>query len=148
MFLHPEDQSSWNYITERLPNGQIADGQIIVSTKIDSAFPKDIIFTGQPTMDMIPLDDEAKVMITALEKKWKHPINDFVGSFADQLPTIWAQQLEVAKAKTEAPSVSTRELEDLRNKNDALSDQLAELKAIVEAIAHAPQPQPSLRRSL
>lgn len=133
-YLHPEDPSDWNYITERLPNGQISDGQIIVATKADSSFPKDIVFKGPPTMDMLPLDDEAKIMIAALQKKWSHPINDLsVGGFAEQLPMIWQQQLEAAK--TQAPNISTKALEDLQRQNQDLQEKLAELTAVVDALA-------------
>lgn len=148
MFLHPEDPSTWNYITERLPNGQIADGMIVVSTKEDTNFPKDIVFIGPPTMDMEPLDDEAKVMIAALQGKWKHPIDSLPGNFAEKLPDLWQQQIENAK-QAAAPNISTKELDDLRKANTTLAEQLAELKAIVEAIASAPPPAaPSLRRPL
>lgn len=136
MYLHPEDPSTWNYITERLPNGQIADGSIIVSTKEDPNFPKDLIFIGAPTMDMEPLDDEAKVMIATLQGKWKHPIDSLPGNFAEQLPMLWQQQIE--NAKQAGPSVSTKELDELRGQNAGLQRQLEELKAIVEAIASAP----------
>lgn len=151
MYLHPEDPSNWNQITERLPNGQIADGLIIVSTKADPQFPKDIIFIGAPTMDMIPLDDEAKVMIAELQGKWKHPINDLSGSFAEQLPILWQQQIEMANAKkSEAPNVSMKELDELRRQNQNFQDKLAELAAVVDAIASAPIPQTQSlsRRSL
>lgn len=150
MFLHPEDPSTWNYITERLPNGQIADGMIVVSTKEDPNFPKDIIFIGPPTMDMEPLDDEAKVLIAALQGKWKHPIDSLPGNFAEKLPDLWQQQIEAAKLNAmQAPAVSTKELDDLRRQNNTLAEQLAELKAVVEAIASAPAPtSSSSRRSL
>lgn len=147
-YLHPEDPSTWNYITERLPNGQIADGSIIVSTKEDSNFPKDLIFIGAPTMDMEPLDDEAKVLIAELQGKWKHPIDSLPGNFAEQLPMLWQQQIENAKQAV-APNISTKELDDLRRQNNSLAEQLAELKAVVEAIASAPPPAASsLRRPL
>ncbi len=147
MYLHPEDPSTWNYITERLPNGQIADGYIIVSLKEDPNFPKDIIFAGGCTMDMEPMDDEAKVMIATLQGKWKHPIDSLPGTFAEQLPFLWQQQLESEKLK--APTVSTKEIDELRGQNANLARQLEELKAVVEAIASTPPPQTSsLRRSL
>lgn len=143
IFLHPEDQSSWNYITERLPNGQIADGKIIVSTKEDPTYPKDIVFIGPPTMDMLPLDDEAKVLIATLQGKWKHPIDPMPGDFAQQLPMLWQQQIELAKSQQSsgAPNVSTRELEELRQQNKAMQDKLAELEVLIAAVASAPPPQ-------
>ncbi len=151
MCLHPEDQSNWNYVTERGPVGQVVDGIIVVSTKESSEFPKDYIFTGAPTMDMIPLDDEAKVAIAALQGKWKHPVMEIPGNFAEQLPLLWQQQFQAAadaKALGQGPSVSTRELDELRKNNETLTNQLAELKAIVEAIAHAPQASTPARRPL
>lgn len=138
MFLHPEDPGLWNYVTERGPMGQVVDGHIIITTKEDPAFPKDIFFVGAPTMDMEPLDDEAKVAIATLQGKWKHPINDLPGNFAEQLPMLWQAQLEAANNKKEAPTVSTRELDDLRRQNNDLSQKIAELAAIVESLAATP----------
>lgn len=149
MFLHPEDPSNWNYVTERLPNGQVSDGMIVVTTRDDTNFPKDLLFIGAPTMDMEPLDDDAKIAIAELQGKWKHPINDLPGSFAEQLPMLWQQQLENARIKTEPPTVSTRELDELKRQNSDLSQKLAELTAVVESIAAAPPVQASsARRSL
>lgn len=151
MFLHPEDYSQWNYITDRGPVGQAVDGIIVVTTKEDPNFPKDILFIGAPTMDMIPLDDEAKIAIAELQGKWKHPVMDVPGNFAEQLPQLWLQQLEAANnKKTEPSSVSLRELDDLRRQNTDLAQKLAELSAVVDALGAPTQAtaSDSVRRRL
>src|SRR5881392_1048059 len=53
LYLDPEIQADWNYPEE---------GAIIVSTKFDPAHRRDIVFTGPPTPDMEPVDDEAEAI--------------------------------------------------------------------------------------
>lgn len=52
MFLDPKDPGTFNY-----------PGEIIVSTKADPMYPRDIVFLGPPTQGMEPLDAEAEVLM-------------------------------------------------------------------------------------
>src|SRR6266705_1767114 len=63
MLLDPNDPADHNY-----------PGEIIVASAEDRAFPRDIIFLGDPTPDMEPIDDEAEAISEALASKWVHPI--------------------------------------------------------------------------
>src|ERR1035437_368992 len=51
-YLDPDDPSDCNY-----------PGEIIVATKEDKAWPRDIIMKGPPTADMEPIDDESIVIL-------------------------------------------------------------------------------------
>ena len=65
-FLDPDDTSDWNYIDMRDPRGNAIDGSIVVAWE-GSAKEKDLVFEGQPTPDMVPLDDEAKEISSKLK---------------------------------------------------------------------------------
>ncbi len=49
--------------------GQPPEGDIIVTNKPNPAFPRDVEFLGGPTLGMVPIDDEAKVLTAQLEKR-------------------------------------------------------------------------------
>lgn len=68
-FLHPEDPSDWNWTYDK------DSGEIIVCHE-GLGHEKDIIFIGDPTPDMIPLDDEAKAISSKLEKRWDRKLSD------------------------------------------------------------------------
>ena len=80
-YLNSEDPSSCNY-----------PGEIIVSTKANPAFPRDLVFIGPPTRDMEPLDDEAKKMLAKLD--YDHPIEGLPANFdADTVPVKAARRI-------------------------------------------------------
>src|SRR5262250_2477567 len=67
LYLNPDEPADWNdRVNER----------IIVSTKFDPASPRDYVFIGSPTPDMIPLDEEAQGITDDFVRRgvWKHPI--------------------------------------------------------------------------
>lgn len=75
MLLDPNDGSHQNY-----------PGAIIVTNKEDRAFPNDILFVGDPTPDMDPLDDEAEAISASFKDRWIHPIEALPGqSFSQSL---------------------------------------------------------------
>lgn len=61
LLLNPEDPADHNY-----------PGEIIVAQ--GTAQGKDILFVGEPTPDMEPLDEEARKISDSLRPKWAHPI--------------------------------------------------------------------------
>lgn len=65
LYLDPNNAADCNY-----------PGEIIVSNKHSAAHPKDIVFSGPPTPDMEPIDDEAIKITEPLKRKWEttHPI--------------------------------------------------------------------------
>lgn len=81
MYLDPRDSADHNY-----------PGEIIVTNRVDRAFPKDILFTdgkgglGEPTPEMEPLDDEAEKINESLQAKWVHPIESLPVTGANIIP--------------------------------------------------------------
>src|SRR5581483_11681993 len=51
--------------------------------------PHDIVFFGDPTPDMEPMDDEAEAISKSLEAKWVHPIDSLpaTGEYTEALLT-------------------------------------------------------------
>ncbi len=86
------------------PNG------IVVSDKEDPRFPRDYVIEGQPTLDMVPLDEEAERLSKDFQEKHggTNPIDELSGDFSSALLQRLEQQLAdliaggVAKA-TAAP---------------------------------------------
>lgn len=74
LMLDPRDAADHNY-----PQLEA----IIVANKPDRAFPHDIIFLGDPTPDMIPLDEDAEQISAGFAERWVHPI-DSLSSTYDQ----------------------------------------------------------------
>lgn len=81
MYLDPDDPADQNYK---------ADGLIIIAHSEDDRYPKDIIFIGDPTPDMIPLDTEAKEITARFQEAWGKPAVDigeegFTGALLNSL---------------------------------------------------------------
>jgi hypothetical protein len=53
----------------------VEEGEIVVCWK-DKGDPRDIVFFGDPTPDMEPLDDEAKEVSATFEEAWKRAPDD------------------------------------------------------------------------
>lgn len=63
LFMDPRDAADHNY-----------PGEIIVASPDGEHERKDILFKGDPTADMEPLDEEAEVISAKLRERWEHPI--------------------------------------------------------------------------
>jgi hypothetical protein len=86
--LDPRDQADfthkWGQQSQPGVHSDI-EGEIIVSRgpSIDS---KDIIFIGDPTPDMIPIDDEAKAISASFTEHWRYkPETEAPGMFSQSL---------------------------------------------------------------
>ncbi len=119
--LDPNDPADCNY-----------PGEIIVANDFDRAFPKDIVFKGEPTPDMEPLDDAAEALSNSLRHKWEHPIETLPvngGMSSDEQAFMAKMMQSFASVQQAAPApnagVSVEEFE-------ALKKQLAEMKALLE----------------
>jgi len=120
MLLDPKDPADWNYPEE-----------IIVAWE-GTPYSKDIIFLGEPTPEMEPLNTSAEEISARLHDRWSHPIND--------LPTVQLSQDEKSfyESMTKAfmamsaggppvtATVPRGEIEALRAEIDALKAKLAE----------------------
>lgn len=107
--LNPEDPGDWNYVYSKDGFGKPDTGEIIVAQGTHE--PRDIVFIGEPTPDMVPLDDEAKAITAKYAHKWKHPIESLTGTYADEMMKDLSAQLEeVRAASAPAPVEGMTEL--------------------------------------
>lgn len=128
MFLDPDNPGDVNY-----------DGMVVVGQG-KGTMPKDYIFTGPPTPDMEPLDDEAQAITDAESPKWVHPIESLPGQgygdallvgLTKQLETLMAQQKpaqSLGNVTTDAFEALKKQVEDLAKQNATLQAQLASAK--------------------
>lgn len=138
-YLDPNDVGDWNYKRNN------DDGEIIVTNLKDGGdYPNDIYFLGQPTPDMIPLDNEAKAISAALEAKWQHPIESLSGSFSQSLIDNW--QKEMAEVQTKA-SVSTDAIASALSQIAETQAMLVKLMAKTTGPVEAEAPAPVARRA-
>lgn len=66
-YLDPDDPADQNY-----PR----DGLLIVANAEDDTHPRDIIFVGNPTPDMVPLNAEAEEISAKFRDRWGQPALD------------------------------------------------------------------------
>lgn len=72
-YLNPDDPSDWNIVRGK------DDGEIIVCHE-GKGDDKDIVFVGDPTPDMIPIDEEAKTISASFAKRWNKNVEDIPDS--------------------------------------------------------------------
>jgi hypothetical protein len=72
-YFHHEAEADWNEY-ESGPRGEKLAGSIVVSDG-RNAKPRDIVFKGNPTPGMDPIDDEAKAITAQFKDKWNLPDN-------------------------------------------------------------------------
>lgn len=110
------------------------DGDIVVCQE-GKGIPGDIIFFGEPTPEMEPLDEEAEAISTSLQSKWAHPIetlpvnggmNAAEQTFMENMMKSFAQQVG-ASLNPQAVSAS----DEVRFA--AMEKTIAELQAKLEA---------------
>lgn len=125
-YLNPEEPGDCNY-----------PGEIIVSTKEERQYARDYVFSGPPTPDMEPLDEEAEALLKEASKAWAHPIESLSGTYGDtalqafeaQIVALLAKKGSEAAAPVAASAVSKEDFEALQAQVVALMAQNAELLA-------------------
>lgn len=90
--LDPTDPTCWNHQVGR------DDGMVVV-TNGGSSQPNDYIFSGSPTPDMVPMDEEAEKITAAMEKKWNITTTELKAGYSDKL--VQDFESEIQKLKTE-----------------------------------------------
>lgn len=98
LYLNPGEPSDWNYRIGR------DEGEIIVSDG-NGAEPRDLIFAGDPTPDMEPLDDAARKISAGFADRWKHPIESLPGSFSQSLLDGMQREIATIQSQTKTPTV-------------------------------------------
>lgn len=81
MYLDPDDPADHNYK---------ADGWIIVANAESDEYQRDIVFIGDPTPDMVPINAEAIAISAKFQAKWGAPAADigeegFTGALLNSL---------------------------------------------------------------
>lgn len=106
----------------------------IVSNRQDPAYPNDIVFEGDPTLDMIPLDTEAERISAHVNENRNHPIeglpNELSGDFSERLLAYLEKQLDAASQGRAAQPVSLKGADQaILARLEALEKQNLELQA-------------------
>ena len=122
MYLDPEDPRDQNY-----------PGEIIVAYE-KGARPQDLVFTGEPTPDMEPVDEEAQKISDATRPKWKNPIDSLPatgGNYSEALLALLSKQLEEAANKSgpSARAVDEAAFRKMQEDMKALMESNAKLQA-------------------
>lgn len=129
LYLNPKTQGDWNYPSEQL---------IIVSSKYDPKYPRDLVFTGPPTPDMEPLDGEAQEISQGYidRGEWKHPIEAINMTYSESRFSEFERMIaeKMAMDMREMPStslkgVSSEQFEKLQGQVQKLMEQNARLQA-------------------
>jgi hypothetical protein len=125
MYLDPKDKADLNY-----PQ----DDMIVVALQGTAHQPRDIIFTGDPTPDMEPLDDEAEKLSEKRRPFWSHPIEDLPGSghsYAEARMQEFEGQIAaiIAKQGTPRDSATVSRLEAEVTRLSKLVETLMKVKA-------------------
>ena len=113
MYIDPEDKFCIN-----------KHEGICVVARPGSEKPGDILFEGPPTMDMEPLDDEARAETEAEKHKWVDPINSLPAAIGED---FGRSLLEALSAQLDQVGRSPQNL-SLRG---APNDEIAQMKAMM-----------------
>lgn len=101
LYLNPHDPGDW---TESWGSTDNKDGQIIV--RQGDGQPRDIEFTGDPTPDMVPLDDEAAAISAKFTEHWRYKPEGVVTYSQSLVDEFQSQMGEAAAKPIEIPGMS------------------------------------------
>lgn len=114
--LDIRDPSCW---TNRWGNKDNEDGEIVVCWK-GKGESTDIVFVGDPTPDMMPVDDEAKAISATFETRWQQKPESMSGDYSQSLIDRFQIEMADVKAKpVEIPGLTelTQAIGALVNQN-------------------------------
>jgi hypothetical protein len=125
MLVDPNDGADCNY-----------PGEVIVAHSVDGAVHhrQDLIFLGDPTPDMEPLNEEAEAISDSHRQRWEHPVDTLPvnGGMTNQEQQFMTNMMtEFAKqigATIPLPNASVP-----RADFDALKGELEQIKAMLAA---------------
>lgn len=95
LYLNPVDVKDWN-----------SNDGVIVSNG-NKAMPRDIVFIGEPTPDMRPLDDEAEAISAQFTERWKRAPEDVISGqpFSQSIIVELTKQItDIARGQPAAPA--------------------------------------------
>jgi len=105
--LDPKDPQDW---TTRWGNKDNAEGEIIVCQP-GKGEAHDIGFLGDPTPDMVPVDDEAKEISASFADHWRYKPDGESGGYSQSLVDKF--QSEMAETEAKPATVQVEGLADL-----------------------------------
>lgn len=128
LYLNPKDPADCNY-----------PGEIIVSNKLDPAYRRDILFSGPPTPDMEPIDDEAQEISQGFidSGAWKHPIESMnmtysqsvLSEFEQEMAKLLTKNVQITMPNIATGGISQKQFDDLQSTVKQLMEQNATLQA-------------------
>lgn len=119
----------------------IPDGEIVVCHEGKGQLG-DQTFIGDPTPDMMPLDDEAKAISAKFEEKWKYKPETASGEFSQSL--IDKFQIQMQEAQEAARASQSNGIGQLV---EAMGKMMEQNAAILGALANKSVPESTQRRS-
>lgn len=122
--LDPIDPKCW---TSRWGTKDDAEGEVIVC-HAGKGDPKDTVFTGDPTPDMMPLDDEAKEISGRFTERWKYKPDIDTQSFSQSMINKFEAQMADIQSKPQKVEV------------DGLADLVTAIGALVEQVTKPANP--------
>lgn len=146
LHLDPRDSADWN---------DKANEWIVVSNGSNPG-PRDIIFMGDPTPDMEPLDAEAEVLTNEWRKKWDgaHPIESLPGQgYSQSLLTKFQDEVNAKLSamggqyptnEAYAKGVDPTAFEALQAQVAELAKQNSQLIALLTQQMNKPVSEPAL----
>lgn len=134
--LDPNDQADHNY-----------PGQIIVAyAEGDGQGPQDIIFEGEPTQEMEPLNAAAQAITDSLRAKWEHPIESLApnGKMDAQESAFMSKMMEAFARMAPPPAIDNTTVP--KAEFDALKAKMEEIQAMLASGAIKAAPATEARR--
>lgn len=122
-YLNPDDPGDWNYRYNQ------DAGEIIVCQ--GTGEDRDIQFFGDPTPDMVPLDDEAKAISASFADKWKHPIDSLSGTYGDRLVEDFQTELAAVQAAQNKPA----QIDGMTELLSAMSEMMKQNQQLIASLA-------------
>lgn len=120
MLLNPQDPADHNY-----------PGEIIVASEIEGTHraPRDIVFRGEPTQEMEPLNEAAQAITDSLRDKWINPIETLPANGGmNTAEMAFMQRMMETFSRTHPPAANTAITEEAHNE---LKERLAKLEAMI-----------------
>ena len=125
-YLHHESEADW---TDR-------QEQCVVVSDGKNANPRDIIFKGDPTPGMFPLDDEARAITAKFKGKWNLPDRIFdmnAGSYSTNLTDYFVQQQD--KVNMQVAKMEEKRAQGLDKFMETMVAQQAQMVKVLEMLA-------------
>ena len=134
-YLDPKDPSSW---TERWgERSQFNDGQdgIVVVCQPGKGNPSDVVFIGDPTPDMVPIDEEAEAISASFKTHWAYKPESSEGNFSQALVDRFQTEMADLRSNVKPQQVEIPGLAELAA---ALSASVKQNEALIARLAEQP----------